>query len=77
MEDQGEGIPPEALPMIFERFYRVDPSRARTSGGTGLGLTIAKRLVEAHGGSIAAESVLGTGTTVSFRLPATTEDFSG
>ena len=76
VEDQGEGIPPEALPLVFERFYRVDPSRARTTGGTGLGLTIAKRLVEAHGGSIAAESVLGAGTTVYFRLPATTEDFS-
>ena len=77
VEDQGEGIPPEALPLVFERFYRVDPSRARATGGTGLGLTIAKRLVEAHGGTIAAESVLGTGTTVSFSLPATTEDFSG
>ena len=62
--------------MVFERFYRVDPSRARATGGTGLGLTIAKRLVEAHGGSIGAESVPGAGTTVSFSLPATTEDFS-
>ena len=76
VEDQGEGIPPEALPLVFERFYRVDPSRSRATGGTGLGLTIAKRLVEAHGGSITAESVLGTGTTVSFRLPVVTEDFS-
>lgn len=76
VEDQGEGIPPEALPLVFERFYRVDPSRARTTGGTGLGLTIAKRLVEAHGGIIVAESVLGTGTTVSLRLPVADEDFS-
>ena len=67
--DQGEGIPEEALPMVFERFYRVDPSRARTTGGAGLGLTIAKRLVEAHGGEISAESVLGEGSTFSFTLP--------
>ena len=67
--DQGEGIPGEALPMVFERFYRVDPSRARTTGGAGLGLTIAKRLVEAHGGEITAESVLGEGSTFSFTLP--------
>ena len=67
--DQGEGIPGEALPLVFERFYRVDPSRARTTGGAGLGLTIAKRLVEAHGGEISAESVLGEGSTFSFTLP--------
>ena len=69
VEDQGEGIPPEALPLVFERFYRVDPSRSRATGGTGLGLTIVKRLVEAHGGSITAESVYGGGTTVAFALP--------
>ncbi len=67
--DQGEGLPPEALHLVFERFYRVDPSRARATGGAGLGLTIAKRLVEAHGGSIRAESVPGQGAIFSFTLP--------
>ncbi len=67
--DTGEGIPAEDLPMIFERFYRVDKSRARATGGTGLGLTIAKRLVEAHGGTIDAESQPGQGSTFTFTLP--------
>ena len=67
--DTGEGIPPDDLPNIFERFYRVDKSRARVTGGSGLGLTIAKRLVEAHGGHIAVESRLGKGTCFSFTLP--------
>ena len=68
--DTGEGIPPEDLPMVFERFYRVDKSRARATGGSGLGLTIAKRLIEAHGGTITAESEPGKGSTFSFNLPA-------
>ncbi len=68
--DQGSGIPPKDLPLVFERFYRVDPSRARSTGGTGLGLTIARQLVEAHGGSISAESTLGQGSRFVFRLPA-------
>lgn len=76
VEDDGEGIPPEALPLVFERFYRVDPSRARSTGGTGLGLTIAKQLVEAHGGSITAESNYGRGTTVSFTLPTVEENLA-
>ena len=67
--DQGEGIPPEVLHQLFERFYRADPSRARTTGGTGLGLTIAKQLVEAHGGSIRAESTPGRGSRFQFELP--------
>jgi signal transduction histidine kinase len=67
--DAGEGIPPKDLPNIFERFYRVDKSRARTTGGSGLGLTIAKRLVEAHGGKIEAQSKLGRGSRFSFTLP--------
>lgn len=67
--DTGEGIPVEDLPHIFERFYRVDKSRARATGGTGLGLTIAKRLVEAHGGTITVESTLGKGSCFSFALP--------
>ena len=69
VSDTGEGIPPEDLPYIFERFYRVDKSRARATGGSGLGLTIAKRLVEAHGGSIDAYSELGKGSRFTFTLP--------
>ena len=67
--DTGPGIPPEELPRIFERFYRTDPSRDRSTGGAGLGLTIARRLVEAHGGSIEAESVVGEGSRFTVRLP--------
>jgi signal transduction histidine kinase len=67
--DTGPGIPPEVLPHIFERFYRVDRSRARAEGGTGLGLAIVKQLVEAHGGQIWAKSEPGSGTQVIFTLP--------
>jgi signal transduction histidine kinase len=69
VSDTGEGIPAEDLPNIFERFYRVDRSRARATGGSGLGLTIAKRWVEAHGGKITAKSELGKGSSFSFTLP--------
>jgi signal transduction histidine kinase len=61
--------PPDALPHLFERFYRVDRSRSRAEGGTGLGLAIAKQLVEAHGGRIWAASELNRGTTVAFTIP--------
>lgn len=67
--DTGEGIPGDVLPFVFERFYRADPSRARATGGAGLGLTIARQLVEAHGGSISVESVAGEGTRFTFELP--------
>ena len=67
--DTGPGIAPEDLPRVFDRFYRADPSRSRSTGGTGLGLTIARRLVEAHGGSIEAESVVGQGSRFIIRLP--------
>ena len=69
VSDTGEGIPAEDLPHIFERFYRVDKSRARATGGSGLGLTIAKRLIEAHGGTIVVQSKLGEGSRFSFTLP--------
>lgn len=67
--DTGEGVPAEDLPMIFERFYRLDKSRARSTGGSGLGLTIARRLVEAHDGTIDVESQPGQGSTFTFTLP--------
>jgi signal transduction histidine kinase len=67
--DNGEGIPAKDLPNIFERLYRVDKSRARATGGSGLGLTIAKRLVEAHGGKIKVRSRLGKGSRFSFTIP--------
>jgi len=69
VSDTGEGIPAEDLPHIFERFYRVDKSRARATGGSGLGLTIAKRLVESHGGKITVQSELRKGSRFSFTLP--------
>jgi signal transduction histidine kinase len=66
--DSGEGIPPEDLPHIFERFFRGEKSRSRSSGGAGLGLAIAKGIVEAHGGRLAVESQVGKGSTFSFTL---------
>ncbi len=68
--DNGEGIPPEHLPHLFRRFYRVDKSRSRQRGGSGIGLTIARLLVEAHGGRIKAHSPgPGQGSTFTFTLP--------
>ncbi len=69
--DTGPGLSPEDLERVFDRFYRVDPSRSRATGGAGLGLTIARQLVEAHGGSIRAESEVGNGAAFSFFLPLT------
>ncbi len=70
VSDTGTGISQRDLPRLFDRFYRTDPSRDRSTGGAGLGLTIARRLVEAHGGTIEAESVLGEGSSFTIRLPA-------
>jgi signal transduction histidine kinase len=69
VEDTGIGIPADELPHVFERFYRVDPSRDRASGGAGLGLAIVRELVEAMGGEVSAESVVGQGSRFSFSLP--------
>ena len=69
VHDTGAGIAPEHLPYVFDRFYRADKSRARQTGGAGLGLAIAKQLVVAHGGSISVESAPGQGTTFTFTLP--------
>ena len=68
IRDNGEGINPADLPLIFETFYRGEKSRSRTTGGSGLGLAIAKGLVEAHGGAIWASSEVGQGTTIRFTL---------
>jgi len=68
--DTGVGIAPDHLPRVFERFYRVDASRSRDDGGTGIGLAIARSIVEAHGGRIAAQSDPGHGSTFTFDLPA-------
>lgn len=69
VRDNGPGIPPEDLPHIFERFYRVDKGRSRDKGGTGLGLSIVKHIVQLHGGRVWAESKQGVGTTFYFTLP--------
>ena len=69
VQDAGIGIAPEALPRIFERFYRVDPARSRETGGAGLGLCIAKTVAEAHGGAIEVQSAPGAGSTFTVRLP--------
>lgn len=69
VQDTGEGIAPENLPHVFERFYRADRTRSRDTGGSGLGLSIAKSLVEAQGGTISAESQIGQGSTFTVSLP--------
>ncbi len=69
VNDNGKGIEKEALPHIFERFYRTDSSRNSSTGGSGLGLTISKRIIEEHGGQIWAKSVIDRGTEIGFYLP--------
>ena len=70
--DESEGIPPQHLPRLTERFYRVDPGRSRAVGGTGLGLAIVKHIVERHRGRLDIASTQGVGTTVTVLLPALT-----
>jgi signal transduction histidine kinase len=69
VSDTGPGIASEHLPGVFDRFYRLDVARTRAGGGSGLGLAICRELVEAHGGHIRAESVLGAGSTFILVLP--------
>ena len=68
--DEGDGIAPEHVPRLTERFYRVDPGRSRAAGGTGLGLAIVKHIVERHRGRLDVASIMGTGTTITVMLPA-------
>ena len=72
--DQGEGIAPEHVARVTERFYRVDTSRSRSLGGTGLGLSIVKHIVERHRGRLSIDSELGRGTTVHILLPVAVEE---
>ncbi len=69
VEDTGIGIPKEAVPLIFERFYRVDKSRSRNEGGTGLGLSIVKHITEAHNGKVEVQSELGKGSKFTVKIP--------
>jgi len=69
VQDSGEGIPSDKLTYIFERLYRADESRSADDGGSGLGLAIVKSIVEAHGGTVSAQSELGKGTNITIRFP--------
>lgn len=70
VSDTGAGIPAEALPKVFDRFFRVDPARSKTSGGTGLGLAIVQSIMTLHGGGVEISSQLGHGTSVTLHVPA-------
>lgn len=69
IEDNGSGIEQGALPFIFDRFYRADPSRNTAKGGSGLGLAIVKQIIEGHGGSVTAVSQIGAGTSICMTIP--------
>jgi signal transduction histidine kinase len=73
VRDDGVGIPADALPHVFDRFYRVDSARVRESGGSGLGLAICQEIAAAHGGRVWAESEEGRGSSFSLALPASIE----
>jgi signal transduction histidine kinase len=77
VSDQGVGIPPQDLERVFERFYRVDNEITQKTRGAGLGLSVCQGIVEAHGGRIWAESVLGEGSTFYFTLPLTADETLG
>jgi two-component system sensor histidine kinase BaeS len=67
--DSGEGIEPEHLPLIFDRFYKASSARGMASAGSGLGLSIVKAIIERHGGRVTASSIVGSGTTIRMELP--------
>ncbi len=70
VHDDGPGMSPDVAARAFERFYRADPSRSRHHGGSGLGLSIVRAIVDAHGGTVTLDTALGRGTTVRVELPA-------
>ncbi|WP_031027242.1 sensor histidine kinase [Streptomyces sp. NRRL WC-3725] len=72
VSDTGSGIAPEDLPHVFDRFWRAEKSRSRQTGGSGLGLSIVRKLIEAHGGTVEAQSTPGTGSTFTLHLPGLT-----
>ena len=75
VKDTGVGIPEDSVSHVFERFYRVDKARSRKSGGSGLGLSIVRNMVERNGGKITVESVVGKGSLFTLTFPAfDTED---
>jgi len=76
VSDTGAGIPAEALPRVFDRFYRVDSSRSKGSGGTGLGLAIVQSIAQLHGGKVEIASELGQGTRVTLHMPASSSALS-
>ncbi|MBC7869988.1 MAG: hypothetical protein H7Y09_04055, partial [Chitinophagaceae bacterium] len=76
VEDTGMGIDAEHLPYIFDSFYRADAARGVNSGGSGLGLSIARKIIEAHDGSIDVQSTIGKGTSVGVLVPYVTAQLS-
>jgi two-component system OmpR family sensor kinase len=77
VNDTGPGLAPEVKERVFERFYRADPSRARATGGVGLGLSIVAAVAEAHGGSVTAASEPGAGTSFRIELPLAADSDCG